>query len=114
MQGKAATNVIEVFARSGTFTTTGGDVFFVGPWDSPIEDEVCDLQPRGNIFDFGLLSLAFRMLLSLIIWPFTGLFMLPQVIAVWWSNFVVGMFQKAFLAGAASLLLSPFAVVASR
>merc|ERR1719246_205399 len=49
LQGPSATNVIEVFQRGGTYSTIGGDVFFVGPWDSPVENEVCDLPPRGGL-----------------------------------------------------------------
>merc|ERR1719491_321475 len=95
LQGDATptTNVIEVFQRGSTYSTVGGDVFFVGPWDSPVEGDVCALPPRGGLIG-GVFALGFRMTLSLTLAPVLGFLMLPQALSVFWNDLVVGAFQR--------------------
>lgn len=60
------TSVIEVFSRSGRFSTEGGDVFFVGPLEGPPQSEVCALPPRGGLIG-GAFGLLFRTALRFVL-----------------------------------------------
>jgi len=105
-------DVVNVFARE--FDTSGGDVFFVGPWDSPVEDEICDIGARGGRWDNligGVLAPLFRMSLAIFFAPVVGVLLLPASLSYFWSNFVVAGFKKNVLLGSLVVVGSPFFLV---